>query len=68
MKLLSSLLVLVISGIVSPVVAAGQQSEGMGWGQKARPDPVTHKICLPIWQRRVRLHLIYPCRPMHKGC
>ncbi len=41
MKLLSSLLVLVISGIVSPVVAAGQQSEGMGWGQKARPDPVT---------------------------
>ncbi len=35
MKLLSSLLVLVISGIVSPVVAAGQQSEGMGWGQKA---------------------------------
>jgi hypothetical protein len=38
MKLLLSLLVLAISGIVSPVVVAGQQ--GVDVGQKARPDPV----------------------------
>jgi hypothetical protein len=46
MKLMPSLLVLVISGIVLPVAVAAQQGAGTGMerGQKARPDPVTTAI------------------------
>jgi hypothetical protein len=38
MKPLPSLLVLAISGLVSPAVVAGHQGEGMGWGEgETRP-------------------------------